>query len=58
VDALRLLDAVNGGNVWVAECCERLGFALETGEAIWIFRECLRENLDNNLSSEVCVGSR
>ena len=55
VDALRLLDTVNGGNVRVTECCKRLRFALEPRQPIGILRERFGQNFNSNLSTEVRV---
>ena len=46
----RLLEAEDRADVGMVERCEHLGFALESGKAIWIEREAVRENLERDVA--------
>jgi hypothetical protein len=50
--AIDLLEPVDRGNARVVERGEHLGLALETGEAIGVVGEVLRECLDRNVAVE------
>ena len=49
VDAVRLLEAENRGDVGMVQRGKHLGFALEPGEAVWIECEGLGKNLERDV---------
>ena len=53
--AARFLQPINGGNVWVIQGSEQLGFALEPGNPICVLGELLGQNLDGNIPAELPV---
>ena len=56
-DAVRLLEPVDDGNVWMIERCQDDGFPLQTGDSIGIEGECRRQHLDRNVALESGVSS-
>ncbi len=53
--AIGFLQTIDGGDVGMIERCEQLGFTLETGQPLGISGEDVRQNLDGDLSVQVCV---
>ena len=55
-DAVRLLEAVDGGDVRVIERGQDLGFALEPGEPIGVSGERRGKHLERDLALQIHVG--
>jgi hypothetical protein len=53
--AVVLLEAVEGGDVLVAERCQHPGLAFEAGQAFGILRHLLEQHLDRDLAIELGV---
>ena len=56
VAAVRFLDAVDGGNVWMIQGRQHARFALEPGDAIGVVAERFGQELDRNRATELRVG--
>ena len=50
-----LIDAVNLRDVRVIQTCERLGFALETFQALWVRGEVLGQDFDRHVAIQTRV---
>jgi len=52
---IRVLKAVNGGDVGVIELGKELGFPFKTGQSLWILGKLFRQHPDGNFTAQVGV---
>ena len=55
LDAVSVFQSVDGGDVWVVQRREGLGFTLEAREPICVVRECLGQDLERDVAIQLRV---